>query len=94
MKRLFLISVIINCQLLIAYPINAQSNLVSSSLRGTKQSLSVYSVLGQQVYTEILRSTQGDNTIDLSYQPNGVYLYRVIANNGELIGEGKLIIQK
>ena len=77
MKRLLLISLIINCQLLITYPINAQSNLVSSSLRGTKQSLSVYSVLGQQVYTEILRSTQGDNTIDLIDQPSGIYILSI-----------------
>jgi hypothetical protein len=56
--------------------------------------MKVYNVLGEQVLTETLRSTQGDNTVDITNQPNGVYLYRVIANNGELIGEGKLVIQK
>jgi len=54
----------------------------------------MYNMLGEQVLTETLRSAQGDNAIDLSSQPNGIYFYRVIANSGELMGEGKLIIQK
>jgi hypothetical protein len=33
-------------------------------------------------------------SIDLSSQPNGVYFYRVLYEDGGLIGEGKLIIQK
>ena len=56
--------------------------------------INVYNILGEQVLTETLRSTQGDNIVDITNQPNGVYLYRVIANNGELIGEGKMVIQK
>ena len=77
-------------------PSNGMFHIVCHSERSevSQPQMKVYNVLGEQVLTETLRSTQGDNTIDLSYQPNGVYLYRVIANNGELIGEGKLIIQK
>jgi len=58
------------------------------------QTIEVYNVLGEQVYNGMLKQVQHDYQIDLSSQPNGIYLYRVIANSGELIGEGKLVIQK
>lgn len=66
-----------------------QSSVVSGQL-----SVEVYNMLGEKVMTEALRSAQGDNTIDLSSRPNGIYLYRVIDEAGNLIGQGKLIIQK
>jgi DNA-binding beta-propeller fold protein YncE len=56
--------------------------------------IEIYNVLGEKVFTETLRSTQGDNVINLTGQPSGIYLYCVISENGSLVGEGKLIIQK
>jgi hypothetical protein len=56
--------------------------------------MEVYNVLGQNVFTESLRSNLGDNTIDLTGQPSGVYFYRVLTNTGEFIGSGKVIVQK
>ena len=66
------------------------------------QKIEVYNILGQPIITEILPSTQpaltgtgGDyKVMDLSKQPNGIYLYRITKENGSLIREGKLIIQK
>ncbi len=60
---------------------------------GMKYNLEVYNVLGAQVYIQFL-IPNSQFLIDLSSHPYGIYLYRVIANNGELVGEGKLIIQK
>jgi len=57
------------------------------------KNIEVYNVLGKKVMVEIRRLAD-DNLIDLSLQPNGVYLYRVIAEDGSLVGEGKLIISK
>jgi hypothetical protein len=59
-------------------------------------SVEVYNVLGQKVYSNLLPQTPKGalNAIDLSSQPNGIYFYRVITNEGSLLGEGKLIIQK
>jgi PKD repeat protein len=54
----------------------------------------IYNILGEKVLTETLRSTQGNNVINLSDQPNGVYLYRAVAENGSLLGQGKLVVQK
>jgi hypothetical protein len=58
------------------------------------KSVEVYNVMGQKVFTEILRSAQDDNLIELTNQPNGVYLYRVIDETGKLFGEGKFVIEK
>jgi N-acetylneuraminic acid mutarotase len=65
----------------------------SASISG-KNTLEVYNILGTKVFTEALPSTQGDNTINISNQPAGIYLYRILNNNGVLIGRGKVIIQK
>lgn len=65
-----------------------------SSVVSGKCSVEVYNVLGEKVYDATLNQDQGDNTVNLSNQPNGIYLYRVITDNRDLAGEGKLIIQK
>ncbi len=61
---------------------------------GLQTMVEVYNVLGEQVLEQALRFTQGDNILDLSGQPNGVYLYRLVSMGGNLIGEGKVVIQK
>ena len=66
---------------------------------GQSSVVEVYNMLGEKVYSHY-KITNPDNyresnyQIDLSSQPNGVYLYRVITETGDLVGEGKLIIQK
>jgi hypothetical protein len=49
---------------------------------------------GEKVFIEVLSQNQSNNTINLTGQLSGVYFYRIIANSGELIRDGKLIIQK
>lgn len=51
----------------------------------------IYNVMGQKVYTGSVNSTHTE--MNLSNQSNGIYLYRVITENGELVGEGKIVIQ-
>ena len=53
----------------------------------------VYNVLGKKVLKEI-RQLADDNLINLSNQPNGIYFYRVLQEDGNLLGEGKIIVQK
>ena len=53
----------------------------------------IYNMLGKEVYSKALRQAQGDNQIDLSNQPAGIYLYRVITQQGEFVGSGKVIIE-
>jgi hypothetical protein len=54
----------------------------------------VYNVLGEKVYSNYQITKSSNYQIDLSSQPNGVYLYRVIAEDGNLAGEGKLVIER
>ena len=58
------------------------------------KSIEVFNVLGEKVLKQILRSAQDDKVINLNNQPNGVYFYRIVGEDGGLIGTGKLIIQK
>ena len=52
--------------------------------------LKIYNVLGQIVNTYSLKN---DNTeINLSSQPNGIYIYRVFSETGSAISTGRLII--
>ncbi len=59
-----------------------------------KYDIEIYNEIGEKVLIQILHSTQDDNLIDLSNQPNGVYFYRVITNEGGVIGSGKIAVQK
>jgi hypothetical protein len=56
----------------------------------------IYNMLGQKVYTAPLNSwVDGMSLIQVSLNTcNGVYLYRVITESGDLISAGKFILQK
>jgi hypothetical protein len=59
-----------------------------------QSSVEVYNMMGENIYNKALPQTQGCNSeIDLSNQPEGIYLYRVISESGYTIGSGKLVIQ-
>ena len=61
---------------------------------GSQNRIEIYNILGEKVYNATLKQVQGDNNINLTSQPDGVYLYRTISENGNLIGEGKLVVEK
>ena len=67
---------------------------IQLSVVSSQWSVEVYNVMGQKVLTEILRAVQGDNHINLTNQPNGVYFYRVLKEDGSVVGEGKMVIEK
>ncbi len=56
--------------------------------------IEIYNVLGEKVYSKGHQPSVNGYQLNLSSQPNGIYLYRVITENGDLIGEGKVIIEK
>ncbi|HTB33070.1 MAG TPA: T9SS type A sorting domain-containing protein [Bacteroidia bacterium] len=69
------------------------SNVSEKSASGrTSCNMEVYNVLGERVESEKVKGESEE--IDLSGQPNGIYLYRVITENGGLVGSGKFVIQK
>jgi hypothetical protein len=65
-----------------------------------QSSVEVYNMLGERVYSASLNPSQGatsSTTISLPFGESqsgaGVYFYRVILENGDLVGEGKFVIQ-
>ncbi|HTA28582.1 MAG TPA: T9SS type A sorting domain-containing protein [Bacteroidia bacterium] len=61
---------------------------------GQETNIEIYNVFGEKVTVATLNQVQGNNLINLTEQPNGVYLYRVINEYGNLLGEGKFVIDK
>lgn len=59
---------------------------------GITNRIEIYNMMGEKVYDAMLKRVQHDNTIDLSGQPAGIYMYRVITETGKPVGEGKLVI--
>jgi hypothetical protein len=47
--------------------------------------------MGEKVYSQFL-IPNSQFLIDLSGQPNGIYFYRVLNEEGGLIGEGKVVV--
>ncbi len=74
-------------------PNNGQFTLSLSNVNSVSN-IEIYNVLGEKVYTEALLQHQNNNAINLTGQSNGVYLYRVITETGNLVGEGKVVLQK
>ncbi|MGP8217072.1 MAG: T9SS type A sorting domain-containing protein [Bacteroidia bacterium] len=60
---------------------------------GIKNELEIYNMLGEKIASS--NSSKGGKgwALDLIGQPAGMYLYRVISDNGEVISNGKFIIQ-
>ncbi len=61
------------------------------------KSIEVYNVLGEKVTPTLPADIAGLNfsyQINISSQPSGVYFYRVIGEDGKMIGEGKVVISK
>ncbi len=56
-------------------------------------SIGVYNILGERVYSQFNINSSTFN-IDLSSQPDGIYLYRLLTEKGELVGQGKVVIEK
>ena len=66
---------------------------LESSLPMNRSVVSIYNMLGEQVGNEE-QITGSKNELDLSEHAAGVYFYRVFNENGALIANGKLVIQK
>ncbi|HTB06060.1 MAG TPA: T9SS type A sorting domain-containing protein, partial [Bacteroidia bacterium] len=65
---------------------------IESSIPIDKSIICVYNTLGQELMQQKMNGSL--NTLDLSGQPAGVYLYHVLSEQGELLGKGKFVIKK
>ncbi len=67
-------------------------NIVTKNGKSGVKNIEVYNILGMQIMNQSL--TGNNNLIDLGKQSGGIYIYRLLAEDGSIIGQGKLIIQK
>ncbi len=58
------------------------------------KNIEIYTMLGQKIYSEPLLNPQGKNNMYMDTRASGIYFYRVLSDSGNLIGEGKLILEK
>ncbi len=58
--------------------------------------IEIYNLMGQKVYSSSSQYLipNSEFQVNLGNKPNGVYIYRVVDGNGNLVGEGKLEITK
>lgn len=71
-----------------------QSSVISGHPDNYRELVEVYNMLGEKVYSNSYKPTANSYRLSLSNKPNGIYLYRVITEDGNLVGEGKLVIEK
>lgn len=57
----------------------------------TKNHIEIYSMLGDKVYEASMDN--GRNSVDLKGCNKGMYLYTVLASNGTVINQGKIMVQ-
>ncbi|HTB32799.1 MAG TPA: T9SS type A sorting domain-containing protein [Bacteroidia bacterium] len=62
-----------------------------NDLNLANQELDIYNMLGEKIYTSKINTVSAQ--VDLSSQPPGVYLYRVVSGNAKDVYSGKLIIR-
>ena len=85
-----------NSSTVLIYP-NPTSGIFTIALRhaelvsASQPTIEIYNVLGEQVYNATLKQVQGDNLINFTGQPDGIYFYRVLSQEGKLVGEGKIV---
>ena len=65
----------------------------NSQLQIANSKIEIYNIIGERIFEETLRQAQGDNTINLSNEAKGLYLYRLLTPEGKPLAQGKFIIQ-
>ncbi len=71
-------------------PNNGKFTIESSVLSGAS-SVEIYNMLGARIYSSTMNTSI--TQVDLGRNAAGIYLYRVLTEKGELLGEGKFVIQ-
>ncbi len=72
------------------YP-NPSHGVFNFTLPAGNNLVKVYNVLGQEVLSSSISST--NNKVNLSSQPKGIYIYRILTETGEAISTGRLAIE-
>src|SRR5581483_5439707 len=78
------------------YP-NPSNGIFNLSIRkyqlGIENTIEIYNTLGERIYSTKFSTLNSQLSIDISNRPSGLYLYRVLSKEGNVVGEGKLITE-
>ncbi len=53
--------------------------------------IELYDIFGKKVFVATLKQVQGDNELNISTEPSGIYFYRIVNESGRVINQGKLV---
>lgn len=89
-------TMIANTEKLNIYPNPSNGKFILQSIYNEteKGTIEFYNVLGEKVSSVKFSTLSTPLAINISSNPAGMYLYRILADTGNLICDGKLIIQK
>jgi hypothetical protein len=73
-------------------PNTGQFKVELAGIQNVVSTIEIYNMLGEKVVNKKL--LENTDMINMSNQSDGVYFYRVILETGELIGSGKIIVEK
>ena len=76
----------------IAYPNPTTGMVELTGLNNSCKSIKVYNLLGEQV--QVLNNNSNTAQMDLSRYPNGIYLYKEVDGNGNVLYQDKVILKK
>jgi hypothetical protein len=74
-------------------PSTGQFTFQTTNVELGTMNVEIYNVLGEQVYSQ-LSNLNAQLSIDLSSKPDGVYLYKIVTEDGTMLASGRLIIRK
>jgi hypothetical protein len=66
---------------------------MDNTFNGNTCLIEAYNILGERVYSQILNFQNSTLEINLSGEPSGIYLYRIVDNDSKLLASGKIAIQ-
>jgi hypothetical protein len=66
---------------------------IKSSVNSRQSLVEVYNMIGEKILSQ-LATYNSPLTINLADQPNGVYFYRLLNKDNELVASGKLMLAK
>jgi uncharacterized repeat protein (TIGR03803 family) len=73
-------------------PNNGRFTIQSSVVSG-ESTVEIYNMLGERIHSTPLSIQNSTFNISISGQPAGIYMYRVITETGNLVSEGKFVIE-
>ncbi|HXB13000.1 MAG TPA: choice-of-anchor tandem repeat GloVer-containing protein, partial [Bacteroidia bacterium] len=68
--------------------------IIQSSAINHPSSIEVYNVLGEKVYASQPLNSKGTTEVNLSSLANGIYVYNIITEDGSLLKQGKIVLEK